>query len=282
MWACLMVLIASPSISDTAVWKIHKGGNTLFLGGTIHVLANSDYPLPPQFDQAYAQSEVVVLEADINALNDSQSLPQLMSQLIYTDGRTLSTVLSSETYAALERYANSKGLAIDLLDRMKPGMVAMTLIAMELQSHGLHGVGVDKFFLNRADSDGKPLIFLELVEDQLKFLAEMGEGQEDELVNYNLKELQHLPETLADMKSAWRSGDLDKLESLFLDRLKTEFPDTYQDLVVTRNQNWEPRILNMLKSPPVEFVLVGTLHLVGDDGLIEFLISQGYSVEKMK
>ena len=37
----------------SSVWKAQKDGNTVYLGGTIHVLSKGDYPLPDAFDQAY-------------------------------------------------------------------------------------------------------------------------------------------------------------------------------------------------------------------------------------
>jgi uncharacterized protein YbaP (TraB family) len=47
---------------ETSVWKISGGDNVLYLGGTIHILRESDYPLPEPFDAAFEQSDIIVFE----------------------------------------------------------------------------------------------------------------------------------------------------------------------------------------------------------------------------
>ena len=42
--------------ADSSVWAISSSGNTLYLGGTIHMLRPSDYPLPEEYEQAYQDS----------------------------------------------------------------------------------------------------------------------------------------------------------------------------------------------------------------------------------
>ena len=44
--------------SQSSVWKIGKNGNTLYLGGSIHLLRAEDYPLPQEFDATFAKSEL--------------------------------------------------------------------------------------------------------------------------------------------------------------------------------------------------------------------------------
>jgi uncharacterized protein YbaP (TraB family) len=51
---------------QTSVWKISSGNNVLYLGGTIHVLRESDYPLPEAFGSAFEKSSIVVFEAPNN------------------------------------------------------------------------------------------------------------------------------------------------------------------------------------------------------------------------
>ena len=48
--------------ADTSLYEVSKGAQKIYLGGTIHVLRASDYPLPAEFEQAYEKSDVVVLE----------------------------------------------------------------------------------------------------------------------------------------------------------------------------------------------------------------------------
>ena len=51
--------------------------------------------------------------------------------------------------------------------------------------------------------------------------------------------------------------------------------------MVERNNAWMPQIEALLTTEEVEFVLVGALHLVGDDGLLAQLSAKGYRVERL-
>ena len=84
------------------------------------------------------------------------------------------------------------------------------------------------------------------------------------------------------MKQAWRRGNLAQLKAVGITPFKNEFPDIYQTLIVDRNNAWLPKIEAMVKSREVEFVLVGALHLAGDDGLLALLVARGYRVRQLQ
>jgi hypothetical protein len=205
---------------------------------------------------------------------------QLLQRLLYSDGRTLKTVLDEPTYQALSQYSAKAGLAIESLLLFKPPMVVITLTLLELQKLGLNESGVDQFFSQRAQADSKPLAGLETPEQQLDTLERMGQGHENELILSTIKDMQNLPSIMHELKAAWRKGDMKALENIGITPMQTEYPVLYQDLLVRRNQSWLPEIMAMLLSPERELILVGALHLAGTDGVLEQLRRRGYTVEK--
>jgi len=66
------------------------------------------------------------------------------------------------------------------------------------------------------------------------------------------------------------------------DKMKAQFPSIYKTLLTDRNERWLSDIYTMFETPEIELILVGAMHLVGDDGLIELLRAQGYVVEQLK
>ena len=42
-----------------------------------------------------------------------------------------------------------------------------------------------------------------------------------------------------------------------------------------------PQIEDMLKTSEVEFIMVGAMHLAGEDSVLTQLKAQGYSIEKL-
>jgi uncharacterized protein YbaP (TraB family) len=55
---------------ETSVWKISGGDNALYIGGTVHILRESDYPLPEAFDAAFNESEMIIFETSVNDLSE--------------------------------------------------------------------------------------------------------------------------------------------------------------------------------------------------------------------
>ena len=268
--------------ADSPVWKVVKGDNQLFIGGTIHVLTQTDYPLPLSFEKAYSRSVRLVFETDMQKINSQEFQKVMLSKLIYSDGRNLLQVLNDDTYQDLEQYCTSRGVPMVNILNFKPGMVAITLTLIELQRLGLLGAGVDDFFRLRALNDQKELGQLETAEEQLAFLSTLGDGQENEMIAYTLRDIKKLPVLMESLKDAWRRGDVRKLEEVGITPFKKDFPEVYDELIVNRNNAWMPQVEAMLKTKEIEFVLVGALHLVGDEGLIAQLAVRGYDIRMLK
>ena len=120
------------------------------------------------------------------------------------------------------------------------------------------------------------------METQIAFIASMGAGQVDEMLTYTLADIARLPELMNSMKDAWRRGNLAELKAVGITPFKIEFPDIYQALIVDRNNAWLPKIEAMVETREVEFVLVGALHLAGDDGFLAQLVTRGYRVRQLQ
>ena len=278
----LCLMIPFHTFAETSLWKVSKGDSELFIGGTIHVLSASDYPLPIEFEQAYKQSHTIVFETDLAAMALPETQQELLQRVMYKEGRTLKDDLSAETYKALVDYAASVGLMIESLNQFKPPMVMITLLMNELHRLGMADTGVDNFFNQKAIADGKSIGELESVQVQLDVIENMGKGHEDEMILSTIAEMKELPLIMDEMKQAWRKGDMNTLEKIGVSEMKTDFPDLYRLLLVERNNAWIPKIEVMLATPEIELVLVGALHLVADEGVITRLRSLGYKVELFK
>lgn len=156
------------------------------------------------------------------------------------------------------------------------------LVNVELQRLGMAESGVDQFYSDKAVGDKKRLVALETPEEQLEFITKMGAGIEDEVILHSIEELGELADLMDQTKAAWRQGDLKELEKVALDSWREDFPELYKELVVDRNNNWLPQIKKMLQSAESEFVLVGALHLSGDQGVLEQLRKAGYTVKQLQ
>jgi len=282
-WTFLFSLLISVNIVNAAstVWQVSSGNKVLYLAGAIHQLRSADYPLPAEFDSAYKRADILVFETDMGLLSDPLTQRRMQQAVTYQDGTTLKQRVSAPVYNKVAAKWQQAGLPPLLLKFIRPGGVVMTLTMAQLHDSGVDAEGVDQHFHLRANSDSKPVIGLESVDLQIGYLADMGVGNEDSFLQQTLAELEQSNQFMDQLIRAWRDGDLVQLERLIIEDMRRDFPAIYNSLLVQRNLNWLPQLQTMLNDGPVELVLVGAGHLVGPDGLLQQLESQGYTVRQV-
>lgn len=274
----IILLVFSVSVSaQTSLWQISKGDKRLYLGGTVHVLGYEDYPLPEEFVEAFSNSKKIVFETDIVKAKEPEFAQKLLRQMTYPQGKSLRDVLNKQTYQRLVAYFSDK-VPMAQIDTMKPGMVVLMLSAIEFQRMGLVTVGVDEHFWNLARQEGKSIGTLETLDEQLGFLVNMGKGNENELIMSTLNELKQVDLMINTLRSAWRAGNELEMKNIVLQDMVDDYPELYQSMLVKRNHNWLPHIEAMMDNEGIALVLVGALHLVGDDGLLQLFRDKGYEV----
>jgi uncharacterized protein len=276
----LVLFVCTGAFAETSVWKVQKGTSLLYLGATIHVLREADYPLPQEFDKAYKVSDVIVFETDIGKLEDPSAQQKMLAQAMYADGSTIDKHLSAKAYNELSAYCESNGLPLEMFKQLKPSMLISTLEVMEFMKLGITPDGVDTYFYGQANKDHKIIEELETVDEQINYVVSMADGNEDDFVTYSINDMNSLKEQFDILANAWRKGDMEKLASVNAE-LQTKMPGLYKKLLTDRNNKWIPLIETYMKTPQTEFILVGAAHLAGPDGIIAVLKKMGYRVDKL-
>lgn len=266
----------------SSVWKISKNNNHIYLAGTIHALGEKDYPLNKTFYKAYKNSQIIVFETNLQKLADPSFSYLIKSKTRYKKNDYISNYLSKETLSLLKIELKKRKIPYSLIENLKPGIISVILTQNELQRLNIFGIGVDKYFSQKAKKDKKKRLYLETVYKQIDFLSTMGEGYEDDFIKYTLKDLKTLEKDFILMKKAWRQGDNELLEKISLKPLLLNFPKLYDSLLVKRNEKWLIKIKKMFKNKKIEYVLVGALHLVGEQGLLKELERLDYIITRVK
>jgi len=278
----LLCLSFGAFAEKTSVWKVSSKNSNLYLGGTVHLLQPSDHPLPEQFDTAYGEASKIYLETNLEESNTPEFQALMMKALMLQDGSTLSSKLKEPVKNALATFLSERGMNIALFETFKPSGMSLTLSVIEMQRMGMQPeLGVDKTYEDKAKKDNKALGALETVEEQLSFIQSMDQADPNKLMEYTLRDLKDLNGMMENMKAAWRQGDMTALGNPILGEMKSEFPVVYATLIKNRNDAWIEKIKPMLETEETEFILVGALHLAGEDGLLTALDSLGYKIEQL-
>lgn len=269
------------ALADTSMWKVSKGNDFIYLGGTVHLLPPSAFPLPEEFDVAYKAADTLVFEAKTPEPGDNQAQIRMMQAFSYADGKRLSKVLSPEVYAKLDAYFKTVGVPLANLDGFKPAFVMLTMLQIEMKKAQLNGEGVDAHYMARAKKDNKTTQYLETLDEQIALLAGMGETDPDQFIQLQLEQVKDYKSYFNQLVAAWRAGDLASLKTLVVDETIKFDPKMYDDVFTKRNNNWQPKIERMFGNKARELVLVGAGHMAGPDGVLALLEKAGYKIEKM-
>jgi uncharacterized protein YbaP (TraB family) len=278
---CFLSLLSAALHADTFVWKVSKDNRHLYLGGTFHMLMPSDYPLPAEFDYAYEQVNWLVFETDIAKLGSTEFQQKFQQAFVQPNGQTLQDQLSADEWQRLQRYCQQRQIPLAQYQSMTVQFISLVIMMHELKRYGMTAEGVDNHFYLRAKADGKVTSQLESVDDQIRYLATMAQGNEDNLIRQTIDDAQQLEQMMTQMRQSWRSGDLTTLTATGITPMQRDYPRIYQSLLVERNNNWMPRIKKLLQHPEPKLILVGALHLAGPDGLLAILAGNGYQLEQL-
>jgi uncharacterized protein len=277
-----MLALATLLPAQSSVWKVTRGGSTLYLGGTCHILRPEDFPLPAEFDIAYAASTKLFFETDVERMLSDELEDVIAKRGMYTDGRTLEGILTPHIWKDVQRYAAKSGVSDQKLRRMKPWLLVIMMAGIEMQKLGITNEGVDFFYYKKAKARRKGVGELETFEAHIEFLTQLGTGRESEMIAQTLEDLHEVPDMMSNLLAAWRAGNVEALDELMLHDMRSKYPAIFDQLLVSRNNAWMPKIEDLLRTSDVEFILVGVGHMAGPEGLLAQLRQRGYSIEQIK
>ena len=257
------------------VWKVTdaQGNGTLFLGGSIHALRQSDYPLPVAFDRAFEKSDRLVFE-DEEGKAESE---KILKSGQYPRGDSLKNHVDPRTYAYVIKLFGLLGAPEAKVAKCRPW-----LLTLMLWSPGLHGLsqdlGVEGHFRQRARASAKPVSGLVSAREHLRVFTGLSDRQSEGVLL-----LTFIPQqsgSYTDMVGAWKRGEADRLwrntRAAFAD-----YPAFGERILEARNHVWLPTVESFLRSGKTYFVIVGMGHLGGPEGLLSLLKQRGYRVEQM-
>jgi len=271
-----------PQSQNIFLWRVRSKTTTVYILGSLHFFKKEFYPLNEKIEEAFSQSQVLVVEANIKepAGLDVQKLKEIA---FYTRDDHLAKHVSPETYELVRKETGRLSIPLEAIHQQKPWFLAFTFQALELLKLGFDPrYGIDMHFLTKA-GDKKKIVELEGLDYQLNLLSRLSEKDQELFLLYTLKDIHIIGREADRYVRAWTFGDTKTMESLITEGMPEEvklssIPEKFFD---ARNKNMSSRIEEFLTTKETHFVVVGAGHLVGKKGIIEMLIGKGYLVDQL-
>jgi uncharacterized protein YbaP (TraB family) len=277
-YLALFFVALSASADPLPLWEIEDSDNRILLMGSVHFLRSSDYPLPPAMDAAYDQADALVMEIDMSAL-DPAAMQELLTSM--ASGSTLRNSLSEADYRDATERAEKLGVPLTLFDQFEPWFAALSITQLRMMQLGFDPErGIESRLTEKAARDGKRISGLETLEEQLGFMANMDEQTQRDFLMQSLDDAAALEQEVDAIVRAWRAGDSEAMEELMLESF-AEAPGLQDALLVQRNRNWIEPLKALMDREQNYLVVVGAMHLVGENSVVAMLEDQGVEIRQL-
>ncbi len=258
---------------NTLLWEVSGNGlqKPSYLFGTFHIMCKDDIQFSKNLKTALKSTKEVFFEMDLDDAANTLGGIFFMNM----KDSTLKDLYTETEYERVSSYfKDSLKTDIRFLNRMKPFMLEAFLYPKMMACKNSSGVEME--LLKIAQKEKINVNGFETIAFQASMFDSIPyKLQAKEL----LKQLDSMGKSkilLDSMIAIYKNQEVDKLQQLMKAEDLGELGNT--DLLLkNRNINWVAQINVLLKTENI-FVAVGAAHLYGNDGLIDLLRKQGYTV----
>ncbi|RUW28273.1 polysaccharide biosynthesis protein GumN [Mesorhizobium sp. M4B.F.Ca.ET.215.01.1.1] len=270
------------------LWKLEKPGEKpSFLFGTMHMTDPRVTTLPPAAQKAFDAADTVVIETT-EVLDQQKMMAALLKEpdlMMFTDSTTLSSLLSPDDAAAMNKALDARGIPPATVAKMKPWLLSamVALPACELARKAGGAPVLDVKLAEDAKASGKSVEGLETVADQLHAMASLPLAFHMKGLVDTLKLGDKVNDVNETMIVLYQSGETGMFWPLFRVVLPGDEDDpagyaAFEETMITSRNKVMADHAGPLLARGNAFMAVGAMHLPGPQGLVEDLRKAGYTV----
>jgi len=260
------------------LWVVRAGRIPSVLFGTIHVGVSLEEALSPTRRRDLRNARTIVLELD-----PSQVRPDdLLAAARMPDGESADSLYPAMVWHDLANELNTM-MPASALRQLRPWYAMVVLTQMRVQSmhEGLASEAMDLALARFARRHAMNLGALETPQAQLDAFNAIPNAQVAESVREMIEDPEAHEAELRGLMRRYREGDENAMTRLIFDPDElARMPQLYQALFYQRNDAWMPRVKQEIDEGGA-FIAVGLGHLLGPEGLVARLRSEGYDVERV-
>lgn len=271
-------------VENPFLWTI-ESETPSYLFGTMHLADERLLTLPDVVMEAIEDSDILYTEIRLDSVTDSlQIAPSLLPE-----GQQLSDILPQDVYDRLGSYLSSKNIPILVFENFQIWAVATSILLLDDMENLFLNQPLDYYLWNLALSKGKGVRGLETLEEHFEFSSCLTEEEQVELLVETLDQLGELEDTYENIYSvllepymAGSPEDLQALDLLFVEEKSQVSEKLDESLVTERNHIMANRINELISSNPDTqyFFAIGTAHYYGEEGILELLETEGYTITR--
>ncbi len=263
----------APGADHSLLWRISSKEmkKSSYLFGTMHLICPEDYVWTPAMKRSLNASESVCFEMD---MDDPSILMDIASGMISNDGVSLQSYFTDAEYKKIEQFiSDSLNLNLGQFRQMKPSAL-QTILAINMIDCTAP-ISYESNILQEAQKQKKYIVGLEDAREQLSLLDSIEPSSIVKDILYTIDSGSYEKELYNKMASLYKRQNLPALYAYMLSsKNQSDNLDAFLD---ERNQRWISRMVEKMDQSSV-FFAVGAGHLWGENGLVNLLRKEGYTL----
>lgn len=287
----LLLICLVQSAHAQLLWKISGNGleKPSYVFGTYHLsplgIKDSIAALP----QAVNETTQVYGEVVMSEMMSPAFMQSMQQQMMMPKDSTLQSLFTPEQYEEVGKVIKENMMVdIAMLAQLKPAAITQQLAVILYMRHtpGFNPQEqLDNYFQQQAQQQGKKVGGLETVQSQVDILFNSQTLKRQAGILYCMAH--DIDRTVGQVKrviAAYEKQDLNVVLQLLAERRGDAcdpLPGEMEALIDNRNKAWAEKMPAIMSEAPTLFV-VGAGHLPGDNGLLNLLQQQGYTLEALK
>lgn len=275
----------------TTLWKVSGKGleKPSYIFGTYHLSPLSIKDSIAAMPQAMNETTQVYGEVVMSEMATPTFMQSMQQQMMMPKDTTLQSLFTPEQYEEVGKVVKENMMVdIAMLAQLKPAAINQQLVVLLYMKHtpGFNPQEqLDTYFQQQAGQQGKKVGGLETAQSQIDILFNSQTLQRQANLLYcAISDIEKGIEQSKRLIAAYEKQDLDAMLQLMEERDGNScdpLPGEMEAMLDNRNKAWVEKMPAIMTEAPTLFV-VGAGHLPGDNGVLNLLKQQGYTIEAMK
>ena len=287
----LFVACLALNVNAQLLWKV--SGKELskpsYILGTHHLAPLSIIDSIKGLQTAFDATTQIIGELKMSEVQTPAAMQLMQQKMMIENDTTLQIVFTPEQYTIVNNFTKENlGFDLSQMPKVKPAFITNNAVVILYMKH----VGnfkpqeqLDTYFQTKGLEKGKKIAALETLDFQFNLLYNsMSIRRQAELLLCELSDIDKLINNTKELTTAYMNQKLDTMYEISLEKegapcdpLSSEM----EAMIGNRNKTWATKLPAFMAAEST-FVVVGALHLPGEDGLLNLLKKQGYTVQAVR
>lgn len=262
------------------LWRATQAGQpgTVYLLGTLHIRADGEERLDRAVLDAVAAADRIAVELEPDA-QDPAEMKALIDELVLMNDATVADLMQPDDVEALAAMAADCGVPGLEVAPLEPWFVSMVLAVKCGEAWGFNGKGVEHLLVRLAQRSTPPLPIVELETARGQLEAAGVLERDPAMLAAMVHDLTR--EDLGKLVDAYETRDVAGLMALMKESREADgsTPEHIAAMWTDRNRAMAEDALGFLGEAKTTVFAVGSGHMAGEEGVLDFLSAQGVSIE---